>query len=298
MLVGYKNIYYKYRTAMSNNETINDDVLDQKEETAGTSIPLFLGDIIKIAAPNNEIFNEQTFLIDYIDKRKIILINTTSLERTLLKIQEDGTLGDGTITSIDLIQRNKYPGYARQNNLLPGIWINIYFGGDVPAILTGEITNLEEDMIEVRTYPDNDMIYINFNYSGIPEDLPIDTFEIRPPPDKGSAAATAVIKKTADADADVGLENVPVEETKNEVEDMEQPESESTDEPKHRNIAAEKADIDNEQYANIPVTNVKDYVQQLILQGNEIVFNTDETLGQVTQLVEKKDSKIDRKSVV
>jgi hypothetical protein len=292
MLVGYKNIYYKYRTAMSNNETINDDVLDQKEETAGTSIPLFLGDIIKIAAPNNEIFNEQTFLIDYIDKRKIILINTTSLERTLLKIQEDGTLGDGTITSIDLIQRNKYPGYARQNNLLPGIWINIYFGGDVPAILTGEITNLEEDMIEVRTYPDNDMIYINFNYSGIPEDLPIDTFEIRPPPDKGSAAATAVIKKTADADADVGLENVPVEETKNEVEDMEQPESESTDEPKHRNIAAENADVDNEQYANIPVTNVKDYVQQLILQGNEIVFNTDETLGQVTQLVEKKDSKM------
>ena len=191
MLVGYKNIYYKYRTAMSNNETINDDVLDQKEETAGTSIPLFLGDIIKIAAPNNEIFNEQTFLIDYIDKRKIILINTTSLERTLLKIQEDGTLGDGTITSIDLIQRNKYPGYARQNNLLPGIWINIYFGGDVPAILTGEITNLEEDMIEVRTYPDNDTIYINFNYSGIPEDLPIETFEIRPPPATAATAATA-----------------------------------------------------------------------------------------------------------
>ena len=34
-------------------------------------------------------------------------------------------------------------------------------------------------MIEIRT-TDDDTIFINFNYQGIPEDLPIETFEIRP----------------------------------------------------------------------------------------------------------------------
>ena len=57
---------------MSDDETIiNSDVRDtpkENEEPEDSSIPLFLGDIIKITAPNNEIFNEQTFLIDYIDK--------------------------------------------------------------------------------------------------------------------------------------------------------------------------------------------------------------------------------------
>ena len=59
---------------MSDDETIiNSDVRDtpkQNEEPQDSSIPLFLGDIIKITAPTNEIFNEQTFLIDYIDKNK------------------------------------------------------------------------------------------------------------------------------------------------------------------------------------------------------------------------------------
>lgn len=286
---------------MSDDETIiNSDVRDipkQNEAPEDRTIPLFLGDIIKITAPNNEIFNEQTFLIDYIDKNKIILINTASLEKTMLKIQADGSLGDGTITLIDLLQRNQYPGYARQNSLLPGIWVNIYFGGDVPAILTGEITNLEEDMIEIRTYPDDETIYINFNYSGIPEDLPIEMFEIRPPPEKGTKKSK--ISKISRVDTESVAEEV--EETKGEevaeaVEKIDSLEGASDDEEldtetSQRNLVAEQEDVDDTQYANIPLTNVRDHVQQLILQGNEIVFNTDETLGQITQMVEKADSK-------
>jgi hypothetical protein len=46
---------------MSDDETIiNSDVRDtpkQNEEPEDSSIPLFLGDIIKITAPTNEIFN-------------------------------------------------------------------------------------------------------------------------------------------------------------------------------------------------------------------------------------------------
>lgn len=46
-------------------------------------------------------------------------------------------------------------------------------------MITGEITNLEEDMIEVKT-TDGDILYFNFNYQGIPDEYPIETFEIRP----------------------------------------------------------------------------------------------------------------------
>ena len=54
---------------MSDDETIiNSDVRDtpkENEEPEDSTIPLFLGDIIKITAPTNEILNEQTFLIHY-----------------------------------------------------------------------------------------------------------------------------------------------------------------------------------------------------------------------------------------
>ena len=89
-------------------------------------------------------------------------------------IQQDNTFGDGSIHDISLIYRNKEKGYARQNKLLPETWVNIYFGGDIPTIITGQITDLEEDMIEIKTHPEEDIIYINFAYSGIPDDLPID----------------------------------------------------------------------------------------------------------------------------
>ena len=45
---------------------------------------------------------------------------------------------------------------------MPNTWIDIHFNGDFPAIITGEITNLENDMIEIRTI-DNDTLYLNFD---------------------------------------------------------------------------------------------------------------------------------------
>jgi hypothetical protein len=64
---------------------------------------------------------------------------------------------------------------------LSGKWINIYFEGDFPVIITGEITNLENDMIEVKTI-DGDIIYLNFDYKDLPENLPIEMIEIRGKP--------------------------------------------------------------------------------------------------------------------
>ena len=38
-------------------------------------------------------------------------------------------------------------------------------------------------MIELTSYPDNEvLLYIDFGYKGIPQDLPIDRFEIRNSP--------------------------------------------------------------------------------------------------------------------
>lgn len=156
--------------------------LSSEVQSKEKNVILKLGDIIIITDPTNEILNNNVFLIDYIDQNKIKLINAESFAKVTLQINPDGTIGDGTITGIKIISSNEKEGYARQNELLPGTWINIYMGGDIPVVITGEIINLEEDMIELRT-TDDDIIYINFNYNGLPEDLPIETIEIRPPPE-------------------------------------------------------------------------------------------------------------------
>jgi len=151
---------------------------------AELDITLNLGDIITLYDPTNDIINQQTFSIEYIDKERMHLLNVQDFTHTTLKIDATGVIQPGTIESIDLLYRNPEKGYARQNKLLPGTWLNIYFGGETPVIVTGEITNLEEDMIEITTYPDNDILYINFAYQGIPLGLPIEQFEIRRKPER------------------------------------------------------------------------------------------------------------------
>ena len=158
----------------------------QKDEE---SIKLQLGDIIQLSAPDNPDINDKIFLIKYIDNKRISLIDEESLREFDLTIDDDGNLDDKSITSIAILDRPTQPGYAAQNGLDTGKWINLHFGGDVPAIITGEITNVEEDMIEVRTYPDNELIYIDFAYKGIPEDLPIDKIVIRDIPDSAKEEA-------------------------------------------------------------------------------------------------------------
>lgn len=160
-------------------EVKEDETPDYTSQKKPEEVFLKLGDIILISDPTNEILNDNVFFIEYIDPKKIRLINSETFEKIVLPISADGIIGDGNIKSIKVISSNTNNGYARQNDLLPGTWINIYFGGDIPTVITGEITNIEEDMIEIRT-TDGDTLFINFNYQGIPENLPIETFEIRP----------------------------------------------------------------------------------------------------------------------
>ncbi len=147
----------------------------------GAGLQLELGDIIQILSPNNNQYHNQTYYITYIDRQKIKLINVANFQLETLQMDE-GVLSDESITQITLLSRSEEKGYARQNGLTTTTWIDVHFGGEIPAIITGEITNLEEDMIEIRVFPDNFVIYIDFDYKGIPEHIPIQKIEIRDPP--------------------------------------------------------------------------------------------------------------------
>ena len=46
-------------------------------------------------------------------------------------------------------------------------------------VITGIITNKEEDMIEIKLYPNNELIYIDFGYKGIDPTLNIEKIIIR-----------------------------------------------------------------------------------------------------------------------
>jgi hypothetical protein len=255
-----KNFYYKYKIMSQElkeeqSELIKDisietntkpiETILEEDITSPESVLLKLGDIIIITDPTNEILNENEFIIDYIDSRKIKLINTLNFERTQLNINKDGTIGDSTIQQIKIISRSPLEGYARQNNLLPKTWINIYFDGDYPVVFTGEITNLEEDMIEIQTI-DNDTLYINFNYQGIPEELPIATFEIRPPP--------SIRKEERLLEEKEELEK-PLEELE-EKEELEKP-------------LEEKEELEEKV---IPAQLVKEKLKRLIIEADQIEF--------------------------
>ena len=123
---------------------------------------LQLGDIVQFDAPTDEDLNNKQFIIQYLDNGRMIIVGKDGKERILL-IGEDGRLKNESISSITILNRSEFPGYAKQNNLLPNTWIDIHFDGDVPTIITGKITNIEEDQIEVTTYGENDVIYIDLS---------------------------------------------------------------------------------------------------------------------------------------
>lgn len=147
-----------------------------------SEIVLKLGDIIEIVSPSNAEYHQKTYFIDYIDDHSIEVLDITSGFKSVLTMYESGQLTEESITRIYLLSRSDEEGYARQNGLNTGVWINVYFGGEIPTVITGEISNVDEDMIEIITYPDTDVIYLNFEYRGIPKNLPIEKIEIRQMP--------------------------------------------------------------------------------------------------------------------
>jgi len=147
----------------------------------GEPVFLELGDVILITAPSNSEINGVTFFIEYLDNTKARLINDTTLNMVEMGI-EDGRLSDKSVENVEVLSRPESKGYARQHGLLPDTWITIQFGGPVPAVINGRISSLEDDMIEIQTFPEGKAIYIDFGYKGIPENLPIESFRPFVPP--------------------------------------------------------------------------------------------------------------------
>ena len=142
---------------------------------------LELADFIQITAPTNVEWHDQLFFISYIDETIIEVIELVSNRIHLLQIRNRQFV-DHTIEKIVVVSRSSLKGYARQNGLFPHIWVDIYFGGELPKSITAEIRHLEEDMIELRSYPENKILFLDFAYQGVPRHLPIERICIREKP--------------------------------------------------------------------------------------------------------------------
>ena len=180
--------------------------LEKEDNKENQVLSLQLGDIIRIKDATNDVLNKKVFFIEYIDATTIKLIESRNLSKIKLIINNEGIIEPGSIESIDLLYRNENVGYARQNGYLPGTWITIFFGEDIPLTITGEITNLEEDMIEIKIYPENNIIYINFSYNGIPQDLNITSIKIRNPPQKIEEEKIGIPEKENEGEEEQGDE--------------------------------------------------------------------------------------------
>jgi hypothetical protein len=227
-----------------------------------TNITLEFGDIIEIIAPTNPEIHEMSALITYIDNEKIRMVDVTNYQHYKINITEEGTLSDESIIQINLLSRSEEKGYARQNNLLPRTWIDIHFGGEIPAIITGQISNLEEDMIEITTFPELKTIYVNFAYKGIPENIPIEKIMIRNQP--------AIVKVPTLSMLKANLEDGEMYDPENDLATIEYTESGETMITIPKGAQAEK--------------NIRDELHEMYMESTGIIFG--EKLGEITQLVE------------
>ena len=236
----------------------------EQKEMEPRGLSLDLGDIIEIIAPTNDQLHQSTFYITYIDDSKIKVTNVATLEKVQLNIDEEtGKLSDQSIVEIHLLSRAEEPGYARQNGLLAGTWIEIYFSSEVNTIITGEITSLDEDQIEITTVPDLKKIYIDFAYQGIPEHIPITHIKIRERPESLKDLAT------------IGEGEI----TESPYQSSKEPSIEISDEGQVIIHADEDADVEE---------NILHVLQNLVTKSKGLVIEDD--VEEVVQYVELSDS--------
>ena len=223
------------------------------------SVNLQVGDIIEFVAPADSKINEKTFLIKYLDKEKLNIIGQDGVEVTI-NINEDGSLRNESIESIAILSRADSPSYARQNGLVPNQWIDLHFGGELPVIMTGLITNLDEDQIEIKLV-DDETIYIDFAYKGIPEDLPLEQIVKREPP-------------TAENPADI-ISPIPEKTTPLSPEDEVE-----ADSPQELEIDEKDGTADSP----LPEPEFRERVKNVLIAADQIQFG--EKLGAIAMMVE------------
>jgi len=207
--------------------------MQKTEKTKKTDIEL--GDFIQITAPTNTEWHEQTFFVAYIDTSVIEIVHLLSYQSHFLKLSNKRFL-DESIAKITVLSRSSLKGYARQNGLHPHIWVDIFFGGEIPKIITAEITNLEEDMIELNTYPENKILFIDFAYQGIPRNIPLERICIREKPSSFKRFSEDEGQGDGDDDGDDEGQDASVEYTKEGMMMIELPDKYNVDENYHEQL--------------------------------------------------------------
>jgi len=170
----YKETYEK---KIKIEDDLEDDIEEDIEDDIEENANLQLGDIIELYAPSNSDLHSNKFYIKFINSSKVELLNDK--KELTLEINKEGRLLEESIENIIILYRHESGSYIKQNNLNINKNISIYFGEPNPEIINGTITNIEEDMIELTLIPSNEVIYIDFAYSGITENLNIEKIVIR-----------------------------------------------------------------------------------------------------------------------
>ena len=193
---------------LSDNEPTIEKPLSRDVISNENDLTLEYGDIIELQSKSNPLYQGYAFYVSYRDENQVEVNNLSTGDNLLLHINENGYFSDESIESIILISRSDSYGYSRQNSLFPKTWIEIHIGGDVKQIITGEITDLEEDQIEVTTYPELNVFYIDFAYKGLPKDIPIDTIQIREKPEALENIGSLNTLREAQADDELSGESL------------------------------------------------------------------------------------------
>ena len=229
------------------------------ETSSENKVYIELGDIIDITAPEDTSLDGKRFLVEYIDNTKIMLVAD---ENITLYINANGDFSNESIVSISIESSADSPSYAIQNGYISGTWIDVFFELDIPLLVTGQITNLEKDQIEIKSV-DGDIFYIDFAYQGIPSNMPIKSITTRDAPPIIPIAENSVKTDTRMED-----EENPTEETTGK-EGEEEVMTPPTDESEERN-------------------NFKDKITKLIMSADELQFGDD--LAEISELVDLPDS--------
>ena len=254
-------------------------------------VKLQLGDIIEIIAPTDMEINTKTYYIGYIDSEKIRLEEADGNEQVLTL--SDGHLDNESIESILIKSRAEEEGYARQNNLIMGVWIDIFFGGDLPLTITGKITNLDGDKIEITTYPEKEVIFLDFAYKGLPEDLPIEKIQIRRAPEISlQVGEETAIGMTEAEDTELAeLEKKRMELERNLLEMPEEEDDELAQMEKRRlQIQQELLEIPEDELVDATMEvaarkKIEEEIRTVIFNADQIKFG-EEDLEAITQYVD------------
>jgi len=266
-----------------NTEEINDD-----NESSEGKIRLQLGDIIELI-DEFEKSNNGIFLIDYIDNSFLRLKDEN--EQTHDYELDDGYIINTSISEIHILSRAESPSWIIQNNFNMYDWVNIYIGGDIPAVIVGKITNIEEDMMEIVNMT-NDTFYINFDYKGIPLDIPITKIEIN-----------LKLQNVNDNTIDLDKINIPtptISKEREELNDTGEQFDEETPEFSREKVVVDETygevdvDDDNEEYGypdkeEQPKKMTRDVLDRWIKEGDKILMSKDIDLQDIDEI-----QKVDR----